>query len=102
MMFSLVMLAEGRLLFHTQILVKHVPEKFYVPNVPAISISFLLHDYGLNHEMILCLSNRMEWVDSSWCNSDQYESNHNICDSKLQNFRDKLFQLKNYFLSSAF
>ena len=45
----------------------------------------------------------MEWVDSSWCDSNQRESSRNIfdsnlessqCDSNLQNFRAQISTLK--------
>ena len=48
-----------------------------------MSISFLLHKYRLNRLLILCLLNRLEWVDPSWCDSDQRES---ICNPFFFNF----------------
>ena len=61
------MVTDGPLISHIKILAKQVPEEVYVPNIPAMSISFLLHGYRPNHELIQCLSNWPEWVDLSWC-----------------------------------
>ena len=63
---------------------------------------FLLHEYRLNHWLIRCLSNRLEWVDSIWRDLDRRESSWNLCDSKLQDFCSHLFQIKNYFVLSIF
>ena len=58
----------------------------YVPNLPAMSISFILHKYRLNHGFIRCLLNRLEQVYSNQCDLDQRESSWNIYDPKLHNF----------------
>ena len=78
-----------------------VPEKVYVPNVLAISIFFLLHEYWLNYRSILCLLNQLEWVDSSWCDLDQLELSQNLCDSKLQKHQRPKFSTSELFLRSA-
>ena len=43
----------------------------YVPNVPPITIYFILHKYWLNNWLVRCLSNHLECVDLSWCDLDQ-------------------------------
>ena len=108
MMMSHVMAIEGHLHSHAKILVKHVLE--HVPeHVLAMPISFTLQKYFLNHGLILCLSNRLEWVESSRYDSDQREFSRNIfdlnlepscCEYNLQNFHDELFQLQNCFCSN--
>ena len=79
-----------------------VPEKVYVPNVPATKIYFLLRKYQLNHLLIQCLSNILEWVDLIRCDSVQRELSQNLCDSKLQNFCAQNVQLTNDFLAQHF
>ena len=91
-----------QLLSHKKILVERLPNKMYVPNVPAMTVSFLLHNYQLNHLLIQRFSHQMVWVDLSRCDSDQRESSWNLCDSKLQNFCAQLFQLKKYFRAQHF
>ena len=85
------MVTEGRLLSHTKILVKWVPE-----NVLEMSISFLLHKYCLNHGLIRCFSNWLERVDPSRRDLDRRKSSWNLCDAQIQNFRAQLFQIQNY------
>ena len=67
-------------------------------------ISFILHEYSLNHGLILYVSNCLEWVNSSQFDSDQRELSRNIfdsnlelsgCNSNLHNFRAQMFQLRN-------
>ena len=94
------MMTEGHLFSHTRILVKQVPEELYVPNVPVMSISFIFYEYQMNHLLILFVFNRLEWVDSIWCDSDQHESSRNICDSKLQEFLRPTFSTLKLFLRS--
>ena len=81
---------------------ERAPEKVYVPNVPATTISFILHEYWLNHWLIRCLLNFLECIDLSWCDLDQREPIWNICDSKSQDFCAQLFQLQNYFCAQNF
>ena len=50
-----VVVTEGHLHYHKLILVKRVPD-----NVQAISISFLLNRYRLNHGLIIFLLNHMD------------------------------------------
>ena len=66
-------------------------------------IYFLLHEYWLNHGLILCFSNRLDLFYLSQCDLDQHESIRNIfdsnlessqCDSNLQIFCDKFFNFK--------
>ena len=72
------MVTEGDLPSNKTILVKRVPE-----NVPAMPISFILHKDCMRRGLILCLSNCLEWVDSSWCDLDKHESSWNLFDSNL-------------------
>ena len=74
-------------------------------------IIFLLHKYRLDHRLILCLSNRLELVDSSHFDSDQRELSQNLFDynlelrnsySNLQNIRSQPFQLETYFAQRFF
>ena len=101
LMTSHAIVTKGHLHSHTKIFVKQVPD-----NVPNNPIYFLLQEYRLNHGLIRCFLNRLEFVESSWCDSDQRKSSQNLfyynlesswCDSNLQNFCAKLFQLRNYF-----
>ena len=80
-------------------------------NLPVILIYFLLHKYHMNHGLIQCFSNLMEWVDLSRCDLDQHESSQNLfysnlelsqCDSNLQNFCTQLFQHWIYFYAQHF
>ena len=57
---------------------KRVPD-----NVPVMPISFILQKCWLNHGLIQCLLNHMEWIDLSWCDLDPHELTRNHCDSKL-------------------
>ena len=57
----------------------------------------------MNHWLIRCFSNCLEWVDLSWCDLGQHELSWNICGSKLQIFHVQIFQLnKNIFALSIF
>ena len=100
MLISHAMVKEGHLQYHKKILVKWVPEY-----VPAMPISFLLHECWLDHGLIRCLPNCLEWIESSRCDSDQRDSSQNLfysnlelsrCYSNLQNLCVQLFQLQNY------
>ena len=81
---------------------KFVPDHVHVPNVLAMTISFIFHEYRLNHVLIQCLLNQLECIDSVWCDSYQYKSNRNLCDYKLQNFHTQPFQLQNHFCARLF
>ena len=78
-------------------------------NVSAMPIYFLLHKCRLNHGLIPCLSKRMEWVDSSQCDSDQCEFSRDLfdsnlestrCDSNLKHFRAQLLNFEIIFVFS--
>ena len=96
------MVTKGRVLSHTKILVNRVLEEVYVPNVPAMSISFIFHEYLLVRGLKRCLINWLEWVDFSRCNTCQRESSCKLCDSILQNFCDKIFNFRIIFTLSIF
>ena len=100
MLMSHEMVTEGHLHSHMKILVKPILEK-----VLEVTISFILHEYRLNHGLIWCLSNWMEWIYLSWCDLYQRESSRNIlnsnlessrCDSNLQNRCAQISQFRNY------
>ena len=78
MLMSHVMVMEGHLNYYKEILVNRIPE-----NVSEMPISFLLHEYQLNHGLVRCFSNRLEWVDSIQCDHDQRELSLSILDSNL-------------------
>ena len=103
---SHMMVTEGHLHSHKAILVTCVPE-----NVPTMPIIFLFHKFCLNHGLIQCLLDWLEWVDSIWCDLDICESSRNIfdsnlessrCDFNLQNSCAQLLQQLNYFRAQYF
>ena len=75
-------ITEGHLNSHKHTFLNPLPE-----NVPVMPIYFLLHKYRLNHGLVQCLLNRMEWVDSRWCDSYQRELSRNLFDSNLESSR---------------
>ena len=103
---SHAVVTEGHLHSHKHIFLKPLPE-----NVPVMPISFLLHKYRLNCGLVQCLLNRIDWVDSSWWDSDQRESSRNLfdsnlelsrCDSNLRIFLPKMFNIEIIFSLSFF
>ena len=70
-------------------------DRLYVRTIPLsvcmdrrssymMPISFLLHQYRLNHLFILFLLNHLELVQSRYCDLNEHEPSRNIFDSNLE------------------